>query len=524
MSDSKITRRQFGQQSIATGLLAASGCAALGRQGGDLAGRRDTRPNRPNVLLIVDDQHSPRAMGWTGQTQVLTPNLDRLAAQSVCFTDAYCASPVCAPARHSIYTGLYPAEHGVILNERRMRDGVPTLMAHLNQAGYTTANIGKMHNTPYHNRQDFQYVLNHEFFISPGCSHYYPFLAGQVNKRQLKPVPWKKRRRNWLEDPESIAFVNWVPEDLTPERWITDQSLEFIGDQLKHRPDQPFFLHASYFPPHHPYAPIAKYARMYDPQAMKLPPNFSRSDLDRWCTGRSRPSHLSDDEVRRWRALYFAFVTQFDAEVGRLLAGLQQLGVADNTIVMFMADHGDMLGEHGHFYKGIMYEASVGIPFMIRWPGLRGRSESAPVSHIDVMPTAMAAAALAVPGDLPGADLKPLLDGAGNGWADRPVYSEIYHRLPFSRIMLRRGPYKIMAIPHGHKPRIEYRLYDVSNDPWEINDLVKGSRPPGVFKDMKNQLMAEYDSRKHHLPDKMPPVVKSPPRHYTWPTDPWQPV
>ena len=114
---------------------------------------KSARP--PHVLLIICDQLNPRAMGWTGQTQVKTPNLDRLAATGVCFTNAYCASPLCAPTRHSIYTGLFPSDHGVLMNDRPMREGTRTLMDYLNKAGWTTANIGKMHNAPYHCRRDF---------------------------------------------------------------------------------------------------------------------------------------------------------------------------------------------------------------------------------------------------------------------------------------------------------------------------------------------------------------------------------
>ncbi len=165
---------------------------------------------RPNIVLIVDDQHNFRAGGWAGGSQVQTPSLDHLASQSVLFTNAYCNSPVCAPTRHTLYTGLYPSEHGVLCNDLPMRDGIPTLIAQLADAGYTTANIGKMHNCPYHHRRDFQYVLHHEFFVGDGgISHYGPYLRWELRRRGLKEgAPWATPSpglSNWLQDPQCIA-------------------------------------------------------------------------------------------------------------------------------------------------------------------------------------------------------------------------------------------------------------------------------------------------------------------------------
>ncbi|MGC9361198.1 MAG: sulfatase family protein, partial [Anaerolineae bacterium] len=285
--------------------------------------RDDRVPRRPNIVLIIDDQHNPRVLGHTGECEVQTPHLDRLASQSVVFSNAYCNNPVCAPTRHTLYTGLYASDHGVYVNDLPMREDVTTLMAALNEAGYTTANVGKMHNCPYHHRRDFQYVLHHEFYVdAAGISHYSSFLDYELERRGFeRPVRhWSQPREgyaSWLRDPEAIAGVNWMPEDLTPEHRITDQSLAFVRDQLAQRPDQPFFLHASYFPPHHPYRPIRKYAELYDPELLTMPPN--------WDPGQAllgSPGNLSEADVRRFRAFYFGFVTQLDAEIGRLLDGL----------------------------------------------------------------------------------------------------------------------------------------------------------------------------------------------------------
>ena len=210
----KLSRRDFVKGAAAGSLALVNGCTHLSHTG--------PQSKRPNVLLIIDDQHNLRHMGWTGECEVQTPHIDQLASESVCFTSGYDSNPVCAPARHSIYSGLYSSEHGVVWNEMPLRDGIPTMIAHLNKAGYTTANIGKMHNAPPHHRRDFQYVLHHEFLdLAAGGSHYGVFLEHELKKRGLKAErTWMKPRpgfRGFMVDPLCNAGVHWAPEDLTSE-------------------------------------------------------------------------------------------------------------------------------------------------------------------------------------------------------------------------------------------------------------------------------------------------------------------
>jgi arylsulfatase len=514
-----ISRRQF-LTSTTVGGLATFGLRGRGAE-------KDKQRERPNILLIIDDQHSSRAMGWTGETQVKTPHLDRLAEESVRFTSAYANSPVCAPTRHTIYTGLYVSEHGVLHNDRPMRD-VPTMMTMLNEAGYTTANIGKMHNAPCHHRRDFQYVLHHEFFdTADGISHYVPYRKVEIEKRGLKPDHWwatRPGKKSWLEHPRSIAGTHWLPEDLTPEHWITDECLAFIRDQLQRRSDRPFFLHASYFPPHHPYGPIAKYASLYDPADMKLPPNFSMEKLGRWCTGKARPEAMTEDDVRWMLAHYFGFVSQLDAEVGRLLEGLEELGVADNTVVIFVSDHGDMIAEHGMFWKDVMYEGSVRVPFMVRWPGVSlPHQEATPVMHADLVPTILSAAGIEVPSSFPGRDLRPLLTGE-EAWPERSVYSE-YFAQPMSQLMIRKGPFKLWGwTPYGKWSEFRYRLFNVENDPWELRDLIGDPEQESTFKELHSELMVTWERQQPHLPEEIPPPMPRSRYEITWPADPWEPV
>ena len=489
----------------------------------------DRAPQHPNIVLIIDDQHNPRVLGHTGECEVQTPHLDQLAAQSVVFSNAYCNNPVCAPTRHTLYTGLYASDHGVYVNDLPMREDVTTLMAALNEAGYTTANVGKMHNCPYHHRRDFQYVLHHEFYVdAAGISHYPSFLTYELERRGIERPSrrWSQPRKgyaSWLRDPEGIAGANWMPEDLTPEHWITDQSLAFVSDQLAQRPDQPFFLHASYFPPHHPYRPIRKYAELYDPELLTMPRN--------WDPGQAllgSPGNLSEADVRRFRALYFGFVTQLDAEIGRLLDGLDALGVADDTIVIFLSDHGDMLGEHGRMYKGVMYEGSARVPFMVRWPGVtQPRSDDTLISHADVVPTLLRAAGLeddALGRELPGRDLTPLLaqGPVDASWDNRSVYAEYFSRWPYTHLMLRRGPFKLIRSREGDQ--VVQRLFHLEEDPWELRDLAGDPAHADVLRTMAAEMDELWERQRSAMPAEPPAMPWRRTYDIPWPADPWEPV
>ena len=509
----RLNRREFiTETAAAAGVLAAAG-SALGAK---------KQSSRPNILFIINDQHNPRHMGWAGEKGVKTPFIDQLASESVRITNGYTNNPVCGPSRHCLYTGLYASEHHVLINDVPMNPDCKTLMAHLNEVGYTTANVGKMHNTPYHNRNDFQYVLNHEFFEdAAGISHYGTYATQEMRKRGLKTRNWQVNAAGlpWPRMPESTAFENdWRPDDMTAEAWTTDECLKFMKDQKVNRPDQPFFLHASFFPPHHPYGPLKKYADMYKAAEMELPPNFDEETMEKW----THPKGMDAEELKRFKALYFAFITQFDAEMGRLLQGLEDQGLKENTIVVFVSDHGDMMGEHGRLYKGVMHEASARIPMLVRWPGIKPREENRLASMIDFMPTFLAAAGVTPYRDLPGENLLPLLENRPD-WAERAVFSEYNAEFPYLFQMWRKDDYKLMVTSRRPNPLV-YEFYNVAEDPYEMTDLIGDPSEQDRIAQFKEELRLHNEKLVKKLSAAMP---KRPPRRKyqtTWPTDPWQPV
>ncbi|MCP4313847.1 MAG: sulfatase-like hydrolase/transferase [Bacteroidetes bacterium] len=492
--------------------------------------------NQPNIVFIFCDQMSPRAMGWTGQMEVKTPHLDDFSNSSFCFTNAYCTSPVCAPARHSIYTGVYPSRHRVFKNDMRMNEEFPTIMAMMNEKGYTTANIGKMHNAPYHHRRDFQYVLNHEFFMgAAGISHYDAYKRNELEKRGItdySPYSHIPEGKIWLQVRDGIANINdGIPEDIIPEQWMTNEALKFMDDQEKNRPEKPFFLHLSYFPPHHPYMPVKEYADMYldKMDELQLPPNYDHERLQRWCKeSHMRPDSLTEEDVRYFRALYFGFMTQLDAALGDLFTGIEERGLMENSIIIFTSDHGDNLGEHGEFYKRNMFEGSVRVPLMIHWPGKNLRKRKIipeNVSHVDLVPTMLNAIGIELPEYLAGYDMLPLMKGKEN-WSKHSVYSEYYSRgtVP-SQLMLKKGDFKLIYDDDTPSGAWETYIYNCAEDPWEMNDLMDDPDHIETQIEYIDGLMLDYwDYIKQFRPEETPEIVRRVTYDIDWPADPWKVV
>ena len=497
----------------------------------------DKAPERPNFIIIFDDQHNSKHMGWTGLGEgIKTPNMDRLAAESITFTNAYTNCPVCAPARHSVYTGHYASRHGVVLNDRPLSENLPTMMELLVESGYTTANVGKMHFAPYNERHGFQYVLNHEFFAdNAGISHFRPWLDHEAKKRGLKAERYPRWSQadphsDWLFVVNSLSFEHDVPIELTSEHWVTDNSIAFIEDQLKQRPGKPFFLHASYFAPHHPYG-VVKEFNTYKEEDMKIPPSWTEEKANDFGNGNRQKKDfpLSKKDYQKLKATYFGFISQLDYELGRLLDFIDSNDeLARNTIIIFISDHGDRMGEHGMLYKGgkgAMLEGSVGIPFMLRWPGEKPRMEKTAVSLIDIMPTFLKSAGLKPEPDLPGMDLKPLVQSndTENTWQDRIVISEWLDPLPFRYLMARKGKHKFVADnSKGMFPELQYELYDMEADTWEMNNLAYQSGYESLVKEFEKTVLAHYNEQKEFLPAKMPPAVPRSKWDIQFPFKPWE--
>jgi len=335
---------------------------------------------RPNVLLVFADQMRGQAMGCAGNLQVSTPNLDRVAAEGVRFTNAVANCPVCTPSRGSLLTGLNPLTHGAVANDVAVRTDAPSLGTVLRDAGYRTGYVGKWHLggvprdrfiPPGPERLGFD-----DYWAAWNCAHDY--FDGKYH----------------LDTDEVHTFEGYEPHGQT------DLAAGFIE---RHR-DDPFALVLSFGTPHAPYHQVPdEYLALYDPDAIRLRPNVPPDD------GEKGAGHRST------LAQYYAAVTALDAEMGRLLALLEGLGLDGDTLVVFTSDHGDMLGCQGRYKKEQPWEESILVPLLMRLPGRvpAGRKCTAPAGIMDLAPTLLDLMGVPAPPTMEGRSLARLVQGRG---------------------------------------------------------------------------------------------------------------
>ena len=342
--------------------------------------------DRPNIILINVDQWRADCLGFTGHPVVETPHLDKLFEQGVNFSQAYVAVPSCIAARASLMTGLTQRSHGRV----GYRDGVPwdyetTLPGLLVQAGYHTQGIGKMHFCPARSLMGFHNIVLHDGYL-----HH-----ERRNAQDLHLVddylPWLRREHGPAADYidtgigcNGYVVRPWIYEDmLHPSAWVTTQAIDFLR---RRDPRRPFFLFASYHRPHPPLDPPSAYLEMYERKELPpLPMGDWRHTLDRHLSALDRHSsgldspHPTDPAQRdRARRAYYAQITFIDHQINRLIHTLWTYGSLENTCILFCADHGEMLYDHGFLNKGKPYDSSARVPFLIRFPRSWGHLSSTP--------------------------------------------------------------------------------------------------------------------------------------------------
>jgi len=432
--------------------------------------------NKPNVVFIFSDQHRRDAAGCYGHPQVLTPNLDRLAADGVRFTQAYAAAPICHPCRSALMTGRQVHRCCDLTTPKQLVDlSLPTMGSLFRDAGYVTAAFGKMHvevedeehdlgfderalriYTPMHN--DYQHTIGLEKFWQY-CS-YLP---------QYKPHPDAQPRHSYNLTNEPIQ----LEEELILDHMIVDRSLEFMKKVAGagSSGDTPFFLYAGLEKPHNEmYAP-KRFHDLYDPAAMRLPENrhFDRSRLpDTISDNPSFPiaDGLTDDQMRHAMAAYFANISYLDEQAGRILDALDELGLSDNTLVVYSTDHGEHLFNHQMVHKMCFFEEAVRVPLILRIPGVTepGTTRDQFASLLDLLPTFCDACGIAPPDGLDGKSLLPAI--RDNAPTRDAVFSE-YYSAGIPERMVRTGRWKYV---HSHGDL--HQLYDLENDPHENVNLI----------------------------------------------------
>lgn len=366
----------------------------------------DRPSSPPNLILILCDQLRRDSLGVYGNRLVETPNLDRLAAGSVRFGEACTTAPICSPARASLFSGKYPQAAGVWFNNFDFPDETPLVFEELAKAGYVNHYYGKWHlgkPTPAQRGiARFVDAPEHRAWLKRERS--YPDDALNANAR-MHFGPGKPKR-------ETSAIT---AEDYF-DHWITDRALEGL-DELS-AGEAPFFLTLSLHAPHPPYSVPRPYSTMVDPATVKLPETFGQDPVGKpkqifteW--GYKHANNLTGEDWKELIAHYQGLVAYADGQIGRFLTALEEHGLAENSVVIFTSDHGDMLGEWGFFGKhNYAYDSVMRVPFFVRAPGAPAGERSAPASLVDLAPTLLDYAGGAVPGRMQGISLRSVVEDA----------------------------------------------------------------------------------------------------------------
>ncbi len=419
---------------------------------------------RPNILLLLSDQHNPHIAGFAGDALARTPNLDGLAERGATFSAAYCQTPLCVPSRISMLTGLHPWRCSAWANSSVLYPDHVTFAEHLSRHGYTTALVGKMHLRRPHNMGGFQHRPYGDLVIDRFCFH--------------QPDPVETWDGRWCS--HDVGRFAWageteIPESLLADGVVTRESLAFLLEHADRNPDQPWLLCAGYGRPHFPFTAPGRYVRRALADAPQLPSRpagypDSLHPHDRYIVDDFHIYDFPDDIQQRTLAAYYACVNYLDDCIGELLEGLRRAGLLENTYVIYTSDHGEMAGEHGMWSKRSYYDASARVPLVIAGPGIReGEALTSPVELADLYPTFCDVAGVPIPDGLDGRSLLSAMGGSAQ--AERVVRSEFLPQNDWVAFRMARDErWKYVEFPEY--PPV---LFDMADDPGETTNLLAQS-------------------------------------------------
>ena len=457
----------------------------------------------PNVLLIMSDQHRRSCMGVAGDSVAKTPNLDRLAKQSVRFTNVYCTNPVCAPSRASMLTGLYSHTLHTSGNGQPYSPRYKTVVEHFGRAGYLTALVGKMHfvDAQVHG---FQYELEfNDWFqtLGPRAKLYADETYIPNSGAGLPQIEslWQSEADPWKDDREfdnrlgavAVGRASKMAEADHFESFVARESVRFLENYGK--TDEPFFLVTSFLKPHDPFMPATRFADMFAQQDMKLSPTWGKANLaslpeqvqDAIRTSSVTPELLHAEQARQRVASYYGSLAQTDDCIGEVLRALTRLDLDRNTIVIYTSDHGEMLGDLGLWNKFQFYEGSCGVPLLIRLPDAKAAVCDKPLSLISLAATLSELCSVPLPGPSDGHSFADLVFNPVARRDYGPVFAEFDLGKKGEKYMIRDGDLKYTFWVHD-----QAELYDLSKDPEEMHNLANHPGYRQTVDHLKRQLFA----------------------------------
>jgi len=445
---------------------------------------------RPNIILIMTDQHNAQYLSCLGRTELKTPNFDAFAKESVIFHSAYSPSPVCGPSRAAIFTGQYPLQNGIYSNWIPLENKSMLLTKRLAEAGYYNIMIGKLHLTPVDSSHGFQ---SRRICDSPydvydkkevEVNDYLKWAANEmgISQEHLAELAGESERTG-VDDPRFWLGSGWTDDKHQMTTWTGNEAVSFIRN---YENKQPFFLHISFFGPHHPYSTCEPWNSMYDPAEVSLPPTMGKIQPGK------QPGFHPDWPEALWReiiAKYSGNISAIDVQIGRIIASLKEQGLWENTLIVFTSDHGDHMGDFSQLGKGTMLESSVRVPFIIKPPGHKPDKQefSEVINLIDLYSTFLDYAGVTDSSATDSRTIRKLITGDST-WQNQTFSSLCSHDVLNGQVMFIKNNFKCVGfLKDGN---LEVELYDRTERVPDLQNLSGNPEYMARTNEMKAVLQA----------------------------------
>ena len=455
---------------------------------------------KPNILFIMADQLRADALGCYGNEVCQSPNIDKIASSGVRFENGFTPNPICVPARATITTGNYPHKAtGRKSNEGLIHDDQPKLAEHFASHGYKTYALGKLHYAPYSAPDEERLVHGFEVWESAESGRILAQFDPSNSQRGLEDymdyltdVGWGGySRAHGIGNNDVRPCASPIPAEHNVDAWVADRTINRIAEHTENESDKPFLMFCSFPKPHSPYDPPAEFATMYNPQDMPVPAGDAsmlenRNPYLRWTRITHAMDTLSPESHQVIKAYYYGLLTFQDVQIGRVIKALEESGQADNTIIVYTADHGDLMGDFGMYFKCCFQEGSVKVPIIFAGPGVpkdEVRSQLAGLQ--DILPTLAELTGCPLTHEVDGESLTEVFAAPEAKLRDY-YYGECLDD-PEQSAMICDGRWKYIYTQTG--PTEE--LYDLENDPTELNNLAVGPDAENVLPGWREKLIEE---------------------------------
>ncbi|MBD3197322.1 MAG: sulfatase-like hydrolase/transferase [Candidatus Lokiarchaeota archaeon] len=488
-----------------------------------------------NVLFIISDAHRADHLSCYGNTQLKTPNIDRLASEGIRFTNYFCTNPICMPNRATLLTGKYPNVHGVRSNGMKLNEELPTFTNTLKKRGWHTAAIGKIHHQywmapfkrkytsaenlitwaypdsgndpvkenfpiPYYGYDEVELIVGNGSICS---GHYLEWL-----EEKSKTIANKVKERIPNYDNLFSLFCDPIPKEFYSSTYVKERTNAFLERYSSGQyGDKPFYLQCSFPDPHYPVAPPEEFRKIYPPDKIQLPSSFD--DIENLYEHEYLGEHLkkppfkkaflreaNEDETRKFIALTYASVAYMDHCIGEILANLESLELSENTIVIYTSDHGDLMGDHGLLFKGpCPFNGVLQLPFIWKVPGITtpGSISDSLISSIDYPETILNLLGIKKrhqPPDMQGYDFQKILKNPEAEIRD-VCYVENDEEIGTLKSRLRHLITKNYKLTIYQNNPLFGDLYDRKNDPEELNNLWEDANYKEIRFELIDKLLHE---------------------------------